>query len=106
MSPEDKIIRKAKRKGRLPFHFESESMPITPGKGTTRCNRTACQTQLTMGRRWWNRITEAFYCDTCAKRINAGSDMGPLCALERTDVKTVIGETYDGPPMICRPVKQ
>ncbi len=55
-----------------------------PGKGDTLCNRTACQKPISGGR-WYNRITEAFYCADCARRINASSisgGMGPLCAAE------------------------
>lgn len=54
-----------------------------PGKGDTLCNRTACQRP--MSQRWWNRITEAWYCPSCARRINAGStalEGGPLCSQE------------------------
>ena len=43
-----------------------------PGKGVTRCNRTACQTELGKPghRRWWNTVTRAWYCQRCAFRIN------------------------------------
>lgn len=41
-----------------------------PGKGDTRCNRMACQAILTQNTRWWNGSTRAFYCPSCAHRIN------------------------------------
>ncbi len=39
------------------------------GKGTWRCNRTACQIRIG-GDRWWNTSTRAWYCRSCALRIN------------------------------------
>lgn len=60
-------------------------MPDNPGKGTTHCNRTACQVRLPMGRRWWNRETQAYYCVFCARGINHSSQqsgLGNICALE------------------------
>jgi hypothetical protein len=60
-----------------------------PGKGVTKCNRTACQCELVIGRRWWNTSTRAFYCQPCAFRINEcgvtvspGHPPGPLCIRE------------------------
>lgn len=44
-----------------------------PGKGVTRCNRTACQRELTPEIRAWNTVTEAWYCWPCARRINQSS---------------------------------
>lgn len=47
---------------------------ILPGKGTHRCNRTACQVSL-----WrrigkfkgcWNEMTHAWYCGHCARMID------------------------------------
>lgn len=56
-----------------------ERSEILPGKGETRCNRTACQCELTIGRRRWNTITRAYCCQSCAFRINENS---PLCIRE------------------------
>lgn len=39
-------------------------------KGETACNRAACQCRLIVGQRWWNVHTLAFYCRSCARRIN------------------------------------
>lgn len=41
--------------------------------GETACNRSACQAPLSNGSRMWNTETYAFYCTTCAKRINKNS---------------------------------
>ena len=60
--------------------------PLKPGKGTTCCNITACQEELTPGFRWWNRGRDAWYCQHHAFRINDGnepfSDGRPLCIRE------------------------
>lgn len=44
-------------------------------KGETACNRSACQAALNDqdGSRMWNTETQAFYCKSCAKRINESS---------------------------------
>lgn len=55
-----------------------------PGKGDTRCNRMACQDVLRVGHRWWNKITKAYYCPSCARRINMSSFPEPLCILTET----------------------
>jgi hypothetical protein len=49
-----------------------------PGKGDTRCNRTACQVELRVGQRFWNTVTRAYYCPSCARRIN---EMSVICIL-------------------------
>jgi len=47
-------------------------------KGETACNRRACQAPLTIGERWWNTSTRAYYCERCAMRIN---EMPPICCI-------------------------
>lgn len=47
-------------------------------KGKMKCNRTACQNDE---QGWWNRYTNAYYCQPCAFKINAASTVGPI--LER-----------------------
>jgi hypothetical protein len=44
-------------------------------KGETACNRSACQAPLNRydGLGWWNKETQAYYCPSCAKRINQSS---------------------------------
>jgi hypothetical protein len=44
-------------------------------KGETACNRSACQAPLNRydGLGWWNTETQAYYCPSCAKRINVSS---------------------------------
>jgi phage terminase large subunit GpA-like protein len=44
-------------------------------KGETACNRSACQAPLNRydGLGWWNTETRAYYCPSCAKRINESS---------------------------------
>jgi hypothetical protein len=42
-------------------------------KGQTACNRSACQAPLTVGERYWNWSTRAYYCKSCADRINAAA---------------------------------
>lgn len=37
------------------------------GKYGGNCNRTACQQP---GAVWWNSSTRAFYCQSCARKIN------------------------------------
>ena len=49
-------------------------------KGETACNRSACQEPLTVGQRYWNNGTNAFYCKHCAFRINETNSN--LCVLE------------------------
>lgn len=53
-----------------------------PGKGDTRCNRMACQVELRVGQRFWNTITNAYYCPSCARRINANDPSKPMCILK------------------------
>lgn len=62
------------------FFEPPRTFPLKDGKGETRCNRTACQVELHIGRRWWNSSTRAFYCASCARRINEASP--GLCFLE------------------------
>jgi hypothetical protein len=57
-----------------------ERSKIMDGKGVTRCNRTACQNELYMVKRWWNSSTRAWYCQSCAFRINETSP--DLCVRE------------------------
>jgi len=40
---------------------------INKGKKGLRCNRTACPNTEAY---WYNRVTEAYYCQPCANRIN------------------------------------
>jgi len=40
----------------------------TKGREGGACNRAACQKP---GARWWNTGSRAWYCDECARRINA-----------------------------------
>jgi hypothetical protein len=49
-------------------------------KGETACNRSACQAPLIKDARWWNASTQAFYCKSCALRINESAPN--LCKLE------------------------
>lgn len=39
-------------------------------KGDTACNRSACQSPLNIGERFWNDSTRAYYCASCARKIN------------------------------------
>jgi len=66
-------------------HYQPNYGPTEPlpGKGTTRCNRTACQIHLVDGHKWWNTVTHAFYCTYCAERINLNDPAKPMCI--RTD---------------------
>ncbi len=72
-----------------PTHDQAHGLPYgpaepLPGKGESLCNRMACQRPIS-GARWWNRITQAYYCATCANRINASSPIDgqpPLCSPE------------------------
>lgn len=52
-------------------------------KGQTACNRSACQRPLNRGHgvRWWNIPMQAWYCQSCAFRIN-GSALKPICFRE------------------------
>ncbi len=61
-------------------------------KGVTACNRRACQRDLTrQSPRWWNKATQAWYCQSCAFRINEGATPeGPLCVREDE------ARSYDG----------
>lgn len=61
----------------MPLEILTEPLP---GKGVTKCNRTACQCDLTPGYRWWNTSTRAFYCQRCAFRINESNPV--LCIRE------------------------
>lgn len=51
--------------------------PKTPEKGHKygECNRTACDATNAV---WWNKYTQMFYCETCAKRINQLAER-PIC---------------------------
>lgn len=40
--------------------------------GDTKCNRKACDTELS-SKRMWNTETQSFYCVSCARRINESS---------------------------------
>lgn len=45
------------------------------------CNRRACQRPIT-GNSWFNRFTSAYYCESCALRINEenpGDADAPAC---------------------------
>ena len=45
------------------------------------CNRTACRAS---GARWYNNGTQAYYCISCAEKINdasEGTSFYPLCTL-------------------------
>ena len=62
---------------------ESQETPVSDmsGKGEKngRCNRTACGSRSNVV--WYNRITRAYYCRSCAWEINkywTGND--PLCS--------------------------
>jgi len=54
-----------------------------------KCNRTTCETADSEHRRrvrWWNRVTQAYYCTPCARRINEHIPtkkfgVEPLCIL-------------------------
>lgn len=48
-------------------------------KGIDLCNRTACQSPVNVF--FFNNVTQAFYCDTCAELINASDT---LCVLDDT----------------------
>lgn len=54
-------------------------------KGVTACNRTACQTPLTIGERFWNKSTRAFYCRYCARRINSGTSTGEILCIPESE---------------------
>ncbi len=50
--------------------YDDHKEPLE-GKGVTRCNRTACQIQFSeFRRRWYNTSTQAYYCRSCAVKIN------------------------------------
>ena len=66
-------------------------------KGQTACNRSACQTPLTIGSRWFNTSTRAFYCSYCAKRINSNNYGNPICVQE---------EDLNNPPPTMFPLPQ
>jgi len=48
-------------------------------KGETACNRSACQEPLG-NERWFNKETRAFYCKSCAFKLNAV--VSDLCTRE------------------------
>ena len=56
-------------------------------KGIDLCNRTACQTPINVF--FFNNVTQAFYCDTCASLINAS---GTLCVLD--DAKKIFEDKF------------
>jgi len=72
-------------------HGEPRYEPLVPheslkdnasqGKGWTHCNRKDCLDQLVKGVRWWNISTEYWYCQPCARRINAACK-DPICIRE------------------------
>ncbi len=72
-------------------------------KGETACNRSACQSPLNDndGSRWWNTETQAYYCKSCAKRINESSMVSldrPLCITEsakwRHDTEPLLDDLF------------
>lgn len=58
-------------------------------KGETACNRSACQAPLNDqdGSRMWNTETRAFYCKSCARRINESStqSLGKAICITESD---------------------
>lgn len=51
------------------------------GKRGLRCNRTACECEEAF---YWNKTTQAYYCQPCAIKINMSSNqsgMGDLCIM-------------------------
>lgn len=63
--------------------MDGNTKPL-PGKGETRCNRTACQVELDAGK-WWNQSTLAWYCHDCAVAINRTNEFCcvPPCNMPR-----------------------
>lgn len=51
------------------YDDDVKQLPEKGGKGGI-CNRTAC---TTCPAEWYNQYTQRWYCETCAKRINAAS---------------------------------
>ena len=43
-------------------------------KGVTACNRSACQAPL-RDERFWNTSTRAYYCRSCAQKINRAAGL-------------------------------
>ena len=62
-----------------------ETVVLHPDKGKKggKCNRTACQRDLSEDHIWWNQYTHAFYCSGCAREINKWSDLGPICVEQK-----------------------
>lgn len=59
---------------------KSDAVNLVPkGEFSGECNRTACKTK---NAQWFNKITQAYYCDRCARMINQSSNQsnqGDLC---------------------------
>lgn len=75
------------------FNFEKRPEPqdhpnfLNKGKKGLRCNRTACEHTEAY---YWNHVTQAYYCQGCAMRINAScqqSQMDNICKLSEEDKK-------------------
>lgn len=49
--------------------------PLEKGRKYAECNRTACTMRPAL---WWNKYTQAFYCEECALRINRTAEK-PIC---------------------------
>lgn len=69
------------------YGYEGENK-ADKGKKAGSCNVTRCQRP---GAVWYNRGTYAYYCGSCARRINEippcdHAANGPLCKLDETAV--------------------
>lgn len=69
--------------------LEDRNKPIhsLKGKKNGACNRTACQSEIHVV--FYNKSTMAYYCPSCAKKINdanqydfGGNFVGDLCVLD------------------------
>lgn len=97
--------------GGLTFPVANADPPIKLDKGhfDGSCNRTACQRPLA-GNNWFNRWTIAYYCQSCALKIN-DADGGDSNLVDgrglpcRRVAKPVTTENVHGdeddPPAIC-----
>ena len=81
---------------------EPSPTPTLPVKGETTCNRTACQAGI-VGNRWWNVSTCAWYCQSCAMRINAASAEfhEPFLCFREGYVPTVLPPGFHGPRKVA-----
>ena len=78
------MVTLTKRQQRRAELTAMRATPKGPTKGIEACNREACQALIKPGHRWWNSETRAWYCTSCARRINEAcrqSGINEICAL-------------------------